>query len=75
MPNVSLGKNSNGDDMASKRRIRRNACGRKRKYATEKLAKRAIGELARAVGPIGYLRPYKCRFCGFFHFGHALSKV
>jgi hypothetical protein len=61
--------------MASKRRIRRNACGRKRKYATEQLAKRAIGELARAAGPIGYLRPYKCSFCGQYHFGHVLSKV
>lgn len=57
--------------MASKRRIRRNHCGRKLKFATEQLAKRAIGSLVRSSGPIGYLRPYKCRFFGFFHFGHA----
>ncbi|MDR1162721.1 MAG: hypothetical protein LBM17_02640, partial [Candidatus Accumulibacter sp.] len=55
--------------MASKRRIRRNVCGRKIRHATEAAARAAIRSLRRA-GVLAALTPYRCPFCGQFHVGH-----
>ncbi|MFV0678969.1 hypothetical protein [Ottowia sp.] len=58
--------------MSSKRRIRRNQCGRKARHPSEAGAKVAIAKLRRAYGgAIGYLNAYKCPHCGAWHVGHA----
>ncbi len=56
--------------MASKRAIRRKACGKKTRYATQEAAQAGIRALTRAIGWPGYMVPYRCAFCGQFHFGH-----
>lgn len=55
--------------MASKRAIRRKACGKKKRYATPEDAKKVAWRTYRG------LRPYKCEFCGQFHLGHVPGKV
>jgi hypothetical protein len=57
--------------MASKRRIRRNQCGKKKRYSTEQAARHAIWVLSKTAGPIGYMNVYRCGFCSQFHIGHA----
>lgn len=61
--------------MASKRRLRRNACGKKRRYGSANEALTAIKALTRAIGWQGYMVPYRCAFCNGFHFGHPPSHV
>lgn len=61
--------------MASKRRIRRKVCGKKVRYATQEAAQAAIIALTRAKGWLGYMVPYRCPFCGGFHFGHPPRQV
>lgn len=61
--------------MASKRAIRRKACTGKRRYGTQADARRAISQLTRARGWQGLLVPYRCKFCGGFHFGHPPAHV
>lgn len=61
--------------MASKRRIRRKVCGRKVRYATQADAQAAIITLTRSKGWLGYMVPYRCQFCGGFHFGHPPRRV
>jgi hypothetical protein len=56
--------------MASKRRLRRNACGQKRRYASRKQALTALIRLIRAKPSIHVLACYQCRFCHGYHFGH-----
>ena len=59
--------------MASKRHVRAKSCGSKQRHATEAEAIAHISSLIHSdhghttVYPP---RPYKCRFCGFFHVGH-----
>lgn len=56
--------------MASKRRIRRKMCGKKRRYNTQEEAVKAIYH-ARLGGVVtGKITAYKCPFCGGFHWGH-----
>ena len=58
--------------MASKRRIRRNACGRKVRHADEAQARKAIWALKQAYqGVLGFMNAYRCKFCGGWHIGHA----
>lgn len=59
--------------MSSKRRLRRNQCGNKKRYETEKDAHHAIFVLSRSAGPIGFMNPYKCSFCSHCHIGHAAN--
>lgn len=61
--------------MASKRRLRRNACGKKRRYDSQAQALAAIKALARSGCAVGYLTPYRCAFCHAFHFGHPPKRV
>lgn len=56
--------------VASKRRIRRNACTGKRRYDSADQARTAITGLHRRKGYQGYLQAYHCRFCAGYHFGH-----
>jgi len=57
--------------MTSRRRLRRNACGQKRRYPDQTAAKRAIW-LGREMWR-GYVNAYLCKFCGHWHIGHPPS--
>jgi hypothetical protein len=59
-----------GVSMASKRRIRRNACTGKYRYDSAADAQAAIFGLHRRKGHQGYLQPYRCSCCNGYHFGH-----
>lgn len=61
--------------MASKRALRRKACGRKQRYGSAEEALAALKSLTRAKGWLGYMAPYRCAFCHGFHFGHPPKKV
>jgi hypothetical protein len=61
--------------MASKRRLRRNACGHKIRHATEDAARAAIRALRRAGNARAPLTPYRCPYCGAFHVGHPPADV
>lgn len=61
--------------MASKRRLRRKACGNKQRFATQDAAIAALRALTRSRGWHGYMAPYRCSFCGGFHYGHPPQHV
>ena len=56
--------------MSSKRRIRRNACGKKKRHLTAEGATIA----ARKTTGRG-AQPYHCPFCKFYHVGHSKQGV
>lgn len=57
--------------MASKRRIRRNKCEGKVRYATREEAIGAACALRRIEKKTGWqAQAYRCSFCGGFHVGH-----
>ena len=60
--------------MSSKRAIRRaqrrRGCIGKRRFRDPRAAMRAIRHLVLERGYQGHLSPYRCRFCGAWHFGH-----
>lgn len=69
--------------MASKRRIRRNACTSKRRHDNPDAAWAAAKALrksgkdyksARLVGGGVRLSAYRCKFCGGWHIGHSVSR-
>ena len=61
--------------MSSKRRIRRNQCGRKVRHADEAAARRAIWKLAQAYGGgLGFMQVYRCPHCSGWHIGHANAR-
>lgn len=53
--------------MASKRRLRRNACGSKRRYPDQTTAVAAIISFKRGGGK--QMSSYKCRWCNAWHIG------
>jgi len=61
--------------LASKRRIRRNACRGKVRHQTREGAFIAAALMNKkhrrdlAIGVHG-VKPYRCPFCGLFHIGH-----
>ncbi len=57
--------------MASKRRLRRNQCGTKRRFPDEKAARAAISQAYRKGITKGPVTPYRCKWCGTFHWGHS----
>ena len=61
--------------MSSKRRLRRKSCTGKLQFPTQDAALSAIKALTRSKGWQGLLVPYRCSFCGQFHFGHPPSKI
>jgi hypothetical protein len=56
------------ENMASKRRFRRNSCTGKQRHKTKD---EAIGHATALLkGGHGFLRVYFCHFCNHFHVGH-----
>lgn len=55
--------------LASKRRVRRQACSRKKGYENREHAERDI-ELLRQRGNMHPMNAYRCAFCGLWHVGH-----
>jgi len=61
--------------MASKRRIRRKSCRGKQRFPTHLDASNAMHRLIRTGDKRGgWLRVYKCKFCGGHHYGHTRFK-
>lgn len=56
--------------MASKRRIRRKACGSKRKFASEREALDQAFRVKYATGTKAYVNAYKCPHCNCWHWGN-----
>lgn len=56
--------------MSSKRRIRRSACTGKLRFTSQGDAQAAMNALHHRKGYQGYMTPYRCPFCGGYHFGH-----
>lgn len=56
--------------MASKRRMRRSACGDKVGFVTSIDAINALHQLRRAGKTRGSSAVYRCQFCGKYHYGH-----
>lgn len=59
--------------MASKRRLRRNACTGKVRYTTSLDAQHAAAAAGRRTG--AWIVAYGCRFCGGHHIGHPPAHV
>jgi rubrerythrin len=57
--------------MASKRGIRRKACGKKIRFPDAEAASKARSSLHRNKGYQGMINVYRCQFCGSYHIGHA----
>jgi len=60
--------------MASKRRQRRNQCGNKRRYATFEEARANMLRMNRQTKEYG-MTPYRCSFCGQYHYGHTPARI
>jgi hypothetical protein len=56
--------------VSSKRAIRRRACGKKTRHATEADARAHIAALHHKKGYQGQMRAYRCPFCHGWHVGH-----
>lgn len=56
--------------MASKRRLRRNACIGKQRHPDLPAAMRHIKSLWHKDGHHPGVQPYHCRYCGGYHVGH-----
>jgi hypothetical protein len=57
--------------VASKRRLRRKACGDKQRHADQAAAVKHIIQLKNSVRWNGNpIRSYRCTFCGGWHVGH-----
>jgi len=61
--------------VSSKRAMRRKACAGKQRFATEAEARSGIAAVHRGRGYVGLMVPYRCQFCGGFHFGHPPRRV
>jgi hypothetical protein len=59
---------TNGDDMASKRRLRRKSCDKKTVYATREDALMACSTYLKKFK--SRIVPYKCQFANHWHNGH-----
>ena len=59
--------------MASKRRLRRRACERKRDYPDQTTATAAARSLRRATGE--HVHAYRCQHCAAWHVGHPPKRV
>lgn len=56
---------------AIRRKARRKACSGKTRFSTFGEARAAMRALILKVGNDGWpMSPYRCTFCGGFHFGH-----
>lgn len=59
--------------MASKRRLRRQACEGKQRFSTNEAAAIHSSHVYHVAGK--RLHPYRCQFCNEFHLGHMPSGV
>jgi hypothetical protein len=50
--------------------LKAKGCVGKVQYKSKKDALKAINGLHKAAGYQGNLHPYRCQFCGKYHFGH-----
>ena len=57
--------------MASKRRIRRNACGNKRRYAAKDEALAIAMRVKRETGTSRFVSAYRCKWCNNWHWGNS----
>lgn len=57
--------------MASKRRIRRNACDGKQKYKSAKDALTIALIVKRKTKTTTFVNAYKCKFCNSYHWGNS----
>jgi len=60
--------------MASKRRLRRNACLGKRRYPDQESARQDVLFVNRRKGHQKSLAAYRCPFCKWFHIGRRKKK-
>lgn len=56
--------------MSSKRAIRRRSCLGKLRFTSQADAQASMNGLHKRKGYQGYMTPYRCNFCGGYHFGH-----
>lgn len=56
--------------MSSKRHIRRKSCTGKQRFTSQGDALDALKGLHKRKGYQGYMTPYRCPFCGGYHYGH-----
>lgn len=56
--------------MASKRGLRRKACGGKVRHKTAQDGLAAIAIIRRHKGYSGQMNVYRCEFCRAYHIGH-----
>ena len=61
--------------MASKRNLRRKACGGKQRFPTQAEAGAVAHRIASRNPARGALWAYRCDFCSGFHFGHPPARV
>lgn len=62
--------------MASKRRLRRNVCSRKRRYASFEEAQMNAGRAMQRSGyTTGWMHAYRCKLCQGWHIGHPPYRV
>jgi hypothetical protein len=54
--------------MASKRRVRRTECGKKRKFTTAHEANSFLAYMHRTKGEV--MHTYRCPHCAHYHVGH-----
>jgi hypothetical protein len=59
--------------MASKRALRKKSCEGKIRFATNDNAMKAAVSYMRKFG--GWMKPYRCRFCGHYHIGHPSRRI
>lgn len=59
--------------MSSKRRLRRNQCGRKNRHKTVENAMFEVRYIRKINPGTPRLNVYRCQFCGFYHVGHTKS--
>lgn len=57
--------------MASKRRIRRNACTGKRRFNDKRAALATALTVKRIQNQTRFVSAYKCKFCNGWHWGHS----
>jgi hypothetical protein len=60
--------------MSKNARLKRRACHGKQRFSCHKETMTAIAALHRHRGYQGPLRPYRCRFCNSYHYGHWRAK-
>lgn len=61
--------------MASKRRLRRKTCERKKRYVSKEECVKVMREVNSKNSFSERLSAYKCKLCNGWHFGHTPMKI